>query len=461
MFIYLNDKKKIDSYLQLIINQRRNLPVKNKSYNKKKNIIQNCSQKVLLSKSHLNNISNLKTKKNQKVSLKTDLKNNKNKFLHKEIKKTPPSNVNNINNIFKFKSNKKTVSTSIGHINRTNAINKLKDSKKIVEKNNNNNLNKKKNEPPKKTNKKQNLKSSINSKYSRSLLNSRNILIISKNVNFKPNLVSSKKIFFKKKNSSSVSKSSSKNISVNKKNKIKNTNMKNMKNTNNFYYRNLNDQELNGLEYNKAVQLDKRTYMQYYWALVKKKQLILFAFLPANDYNLFSLKLSYLILSFSLYFSVNGFFFTDSTMHNIHVGSSSIFVRLPQILYSSVISSVVNMLIKNLALSENSFLKLKNSPNFKKDIASFKTKLLIKFTIFFILSICLMLFFWYFIGCFCAVFENTQLILIKDTLVSFVTSMLYPFGINLAPGLFRIPSLKDKRKSKKCMYVLGNFLSLI
>ena len=71
---------------------------------------------------------------------------------------------------------------------------------------------------------------------------------------------------------------------------------------------NLNDEELNSLEYEQALIYDKRNYFEYYWSLLKKKQLILFTFLPSNDYNLLSLKLSLFLISFSLYFTVNGFF---------------------------------------------------------------------------------------------------------------------------------------------------------
>ena len=79
----------------------------------------------------------------------------------------------------------------------------------------------------------------------------------------------------------------------------------------------------------------------------------------------------------------------------------------------------------------------------------------------FIISILFMLFFWYFISGFCAVYKNTQLILIKDTLISFGLSMLYPFGLNLLPGMFRIPALRSEKKDKKCLYTAGSLLALI
>ena len=231
-------------------------------------------------------------------------------------------------------------------------------------------------------------------------------------------------------------------------------------------FKNMNDQELNSLIYKLAIKYDKRTYFQYYWSLLKKKQLILFTFLPSNDYNLLTLKISLFLLSFSLYFTINAFFFTDETMNKIYkdCGNYNIIYQIPQILYSSIISTVINMILKNLSLSEKNILKLKQEKDFKnakKSSKHIRKCLNIKSIIFLIISLFLLLFFWYFISCFCAVYINTQMILIKDTIFSFVLSMIYPFGLNLFPGIFRIPALRAKRKDRKCLYNFSSITSLI
>ena len=220
------------------------------------------------------------------------------------------------------------------------------------------------------------------------------------------------------------------------------------------------------MEYELALIYDKRTYFAYYWSLLKKKQLILFTFIPQNDYNLYSLKISLFLLSFSLYFTINAFFFSDDTMHKIHKnnGEYNLFVQIPQILYSSVISTIINMILKMLSLSEKNVLIIKNEKDY--NIALKKSKNIekcinIKFVLFFLLCNFLLIFFWYFIACFCAVYTNTQMILIKDTLISFAISMLYPFGINLLPGIIRIPALSAENKDKKCMYKTSMLLALI
>ena len=231
-------------------------------------------------------------------------------------------------------------------------------------------------------------------------------------------------------------------------------------------YKNLNDYELNNLDYEKALLIDKRSYLQYYWSLLKKKQLILFTFYPAKDYNLVTIKIFLFLVSFSLYLTINGFFFTDDTMHKIYVdnGAYNILYQIPQILYSSVVSAVINMLLKILSLSEKNILELKQEKDIDRIIKlskSIQKCIKIKFIIFFILGYIFMFFFWYFISCFCAVYTNTQIILIEDTLITFGLSMVYPFGLKLLPGIFRIPALKDNKKDRKLIYKISIIVALV
>ena len=72
-----------------------------------------------------------------------------------------------------------------------------------------------------------------------------------------------------------------------------------------------------------------------------------------------------------------------------------------------------------------------------------------------------MIFYWYFISCFGAAYKNTQLILIKDMLISFTTSMLYTFLFKLFPSIFRIPSLRSPNKDQKYLYKISKILNMI
>ena len=184
-----------------------------------------------------------------------------------------------------------------------------------------------------------------------------------------------------------------------------------------------------------------------------------------NDYNLISIKIGLLIFSFCLYFTVNAFFFTDKTMHKIYEdkGSFNFIFQLPSIIYSALISTVINMVIRKLALSENNVLELKNiknKKNAKKETVKLYRRLMIKFNLFFFISLLLLISFWYYISIFCVVYKNTQIILIKNTITSFSFSLIYPFGLNLLPGIFRVLALRAREKNKECVYNFGNMISL-
>ena len=145
-------------------------------------------------------------------------------------------------------------------------------------------------------------------------------------------------------------------------------------------------------------------------------------------------------------------------------GAYDIIFQIPQILYSTVISALINMVLKRLSLSESQILTIKLESNYliaQKKSKEIKMCVKIKLAIFFIISFIFMVFFWYFISCFCAVYKNTQIILIKDTLISFALSMSYPFGLNLLPGMFRIPALRASKKDKKCLYKASGLIALI
>jgi len=226
----------------------------------------------------------------------------------------------------------------------------------------------------------------------------------------------------------------------------------------------LNDEEMNYLEYKEAILIDKRTYCQYYFSLLKKKHLILFTFIPQIDYNLIYIKLCLFILSISLYFAISALFYTDKTMHKVYQskGKFDFIFQLPKIIYSSFITFIVNTIIKTFALSEKNIIYLKQIKDKKKlnIIAKEVLKCLeIKFNIFFIVGFIFLCIFWYYISVFCSVYVNTQTILIKNTILSFGVSLLYPFILNLLPGIFRFPSLKSRKSPS--LYNFSKIISLV
>ena len=153
-------------------------------------------------------------------------------------------------------------------------------------------------------------------------------------------------------------------------------------------------------------------------------------------------------------------------MHNIYEnkGLFDLSYQLPIIVYSSFISRFLGELMQLLGLSSDTIIDFKQNEE-TKDINERGEKLIkkltIKFVFYFILGFLFLLFFWYYISMFCAVYINTQYLLLKDTAIGFGISLISPFIIYLLPGLFRIPSLSNPKKRRKCLYSLSKLFTIL
>ena len=128
---------------------------------------------------------------------------------------------------------------------------------------------------------------------------------------------------------------------------------------------------------------------------------------------------------------------------------------MPQIVYSDIISLIIDKIIRFLSLSGQDIIKEKNKKIEKLLFIrynNFIDTLKIKFIFFFIISFIFLGSFWFYISCFCFIYKNTQVYLIKDTLISFGLSMISPFPFYTLSACFGISALRDKNKDKSYRY---------
>ena len=225
------------------------------------------------------------------------------------------------------------------------------------------------------------------------------------------------------------------------------------------------DEEINDFPYDLALKYDKRKYLMFYYSLLKTKHNLIFSFFNNNDYNSKIIKIDFFIISFAIFYTVNALFFEDSTMHNIYEnkGLFDFEYQIPITIYSSLISDILNKIFEILALSSDAILTFKNE-KIKEDIDKRKRsliyKLKIKFIFYFIIGFILLLCFWYYLSMFSVVYKNTQIHLIKDTLISFILSLIYPFITLLLPGCLRITALSDPKGKSNYIYKMSKILQM-
>ena len=221
-----------------------------------------------------------------------------------------------------------------------------------------------------------------------------------------------------------------------------------------------NDLEMNLLKYEIAKIKDTRSYCQYYMSLLRTKHILIFTFCQRRDYNSGMIKIFLFFLTFSINYLISAMFYSDSTMHKIYEdqGSFDFTYQLPQMFYSFIISTILQSLLNILGLYEQSIIEYKNisKNNFSKTLLNIK----IKIAMFFIVNFVVLFFLWVYLGCFCAVYKNTQIHLLMDVASSFGISFITPFFIYLIPGLFRIPALK-KNTNRPMMFKFSRLLQLL
>ena len=226
----------------------------------------------------------------------------------------------------------------------------------------------------------------------------------------------------------------------------------------------LSNYELNDLDYYDALELDKRPFYKIYWSLLRREHLIFFTFFSWGDYNIWYIKCSRFIFLVCTDMAMNVFFFSDDSMHKIYLnyGKYDFIQQIPQIIYSTIISQLLELFLCYLCLTDKHIYQIKNLQNNNKNTGSIFVILKcikIKLIVFFMFTFILFIFYWYFISAFCSVYQNTQMIFIKDSASSFLTGLLYPFILYLIPSVLRIISLQDvKNKRLKFIYKLSDII---
>ena len=199
-----------------------------------------------------------------------------------------------------------------------------------------------------------------------------------------------------------------------------------------------------------------------YWAALKREHLIIFTFFNCNDYNLLSIKLTRFIFLIVGDMALNTFFFSDDSMHKLFLnyGKYNFIQQIPEITYSTVISLIIEVFLCYLSLTDKSFYLLKEKllKGDKNKIRKIIKCTQLKLICFFIFIFVLFVVYWYIISVFCGVYRNSQIIFIKDYVLSFSICLIYPIFLYFLSASLRYCSLRNGKK--QCRY-LYNFSYII
>ena len=228
----------------------------------------------------------------------------------------------------------------------------------------------------------------------------------------------------------------------------------------------LDNFELNNLDYDEACELDKRGLCKTYWSVLLREHIFIFTFFTFYDYNLFYIKIERFLTLVCVEMTVNGLFFVHESMHRKYVnGEELTFVqKIPQLLFTLIASHIIEVILCFMGMTDVHVYQIKEISKIEKSrekIIDIIDKIKRKLVWFFVFTFLLFLFNWYFISAFCAVYQNTQKIFLRDSAISFLTSMIDPFIIYGVTSLLRFISLLACCKKKLgCIYKLSDLIPI-
>ena len=211
------------------------------------------------------------------------------------------------------------------------------------------------------------------------------------------------------------------------------------------------NEQINEMNYEQSLKYDKRNILQMYYSFLMYSQLIIFTFLNKTDYNVKVLKIQLFFFAIIIFIVFNTLFYSDNDVSHTYQnkGKFDFLYTLPKTIFSSLISAVINFILKFLSLSNEKIKQIANIKNEKLFQKTIFNEILIikrKIFVFHILIFLFILFFWLYITLFCAVYRNSQTLVFKSCLITFCLSMFYPFIICLITAVFRLFALSHNFK---------------
>ena len=224
--------------------------------------------------------------------------------------------------------------------------------------------------------------------------------------------------------------------------------------------------ELNNLEYDEACELDNRGFCKAYWSVLLREHLVLFTFFTCYDYNLFYIKIERFFVLICTQMTINGLFFIHESMHRKYTqGEDLNFIeKIPQLLFTLIGAHIIEVILCYFSMTDVHVYEIKSLPKEEKNsekLLKIMDRMKRKLVWFFFITFLLFLFYWYFISAFCAVYQNTQIIFLRDSGISILTSFLDPFVIYGVTTILRLISLSLCCKKKLgCIYKLSDIIPI-
>ena len=214
----------------------------------------------------------------------------------------------------------------------------------------------------------------------------------------------------------------------------------------------LDDIDLNELDFDEAEIYDRRGFCQIFCFLLKERQLIVNTFCVKEIIKPFSIKLIVFIFVISCYLVINGFLFNEDYVKKIFRRKRKGFYffivdSFERIVYSSIVAAIVNIIIGLMFKSDkklrNVLKKYKNNTIMRNgEIVKIYKSIRRLNAVFTIINFIIMIAFWFYLYCFCGVYSHCQLDWIESCYLIVMIMNVFPIIVCLLLVVLRKGGLK-------------------
>jgi hypothetical protein len=212
------------------------------------------------------------------------------------------------------------------------------------------------------------------------------------------------------------------------------------------------EDEIDYLKLTDAVYYDKRSFLYFWWRVLKRKVIILRPFTDISVFEPFSIRITAFFFYLAWYFVLTCLFFRDKYigaryLTHQHLGYSyTLHHAIIRSLGVGIICSVISIGFDYLLFVKGKFVLIiryeKNQEKFLHKTKNLMKCYKIKLIFFFILNFILMIFFWYYVSSFCAVYVGTQYAMITAAIFALFFGIIYQAIFALIITILRHIGLK-------------------
>lgn len=221
------------------------------------------------------------------------------------------------------------------------------------------------------------------------------------------------------------------------------------------------------MDYDDALEDDKRTFFQYFFEKIKINQKIINCFFILEFTKPRPIKILIFLLNLNLYFLINGLFYSESYISEVFNSKkqekmfSFISRSIYRFTYCTVVGHIIGSIMQILTVDEikivNTLKKKGKSPlELRFEISSIIKSIIIKNRILIITNYIIAIFSWYYISCFNNVYPNIKIEWIISSIFIIIIAQILIFIIVFLETCIRFISFKCKSEK---LYKLSHLLS--